>query len=129
MMSVLPATLAMSMTPALLNPTTTVANVVFPGSTSMFDVPGLLVPSGQSVRYVVAVAPTTVRLSTIAEAPAGMLFAPVTCQVSTSCVGDRCIAWFGAYRLSIARTGVMGVNALCTGGVACAIHDWDTANV
>jgi hypothetical protein len=91
MMSALPAMLAMSMTPAPLNPTTTVVNVVFPGRTSMFEVPGSLVPSGQSLRKVVAFVPTTVRLNTIAVAPAGMPFAPETCHVSTSWVGERCI--------------------------------------
>jgi hypothetical protein len=74
----------MSMTPAALIPTTTVAKVVLPGSTSRFDVPGSLTPSGHTVKNVVAFVLTTVRLSTIAVAPVGTPFAPDTCQVSLS---------------------------------------------
>jgi hypothetical protein len=73
----------MSTTPALLRPTTTVVDVVFPASTSMFEVPGSDTPSGQSVKKVVAFVLTTVRLSTIAVAPLGTL-PPVTCHVSDS---------------------------------------------
>jgi hypothetical protein len=39
-MSVLPAALAMSISPAELKPTTTVVEMVLPASTSRFDVPG-----------------------------------------------------------------------------------------
>jgi hypothetical protein len=112
MMSALPATLAMSILPAVLRPTTTVVAIVFPASTSTFDVPGSPVPSGHSVRNVVAVALATVKLSTMAVAPVGMLFAPETCQISSSWLDEKCMFWLGAYRLSNARTGVMGVNAL-----------------
>jgi hypothetical protein len=121
MMSVLPAALAMSIAPVVLNPTTTIVEMVLPASASMFDVPGWPVPSGQSVKNVVEFAFTTVRLSTMAVAPAGMPLNPVTCQISISCEGERCSAVFD--RLSSARTGVIGVNALCTGPVACAIED------
>jgi hypothetical protein len=40
MMSVLPAALAMSISPLLLNPTTTIVEMVLPASASRFDVPG-----------------------------------------------------------------------------------------
>jgi hypothetical protein len=124
MMSALPAALAMSMKPVSLTPTCTSVDVVLPARTLMFDVPGWLVPSGHTVTKVVALALTTVRLSTTAVAPVGML-PPVTSQTSVSCVGDKCSDV--VVRLSSARTGVIGVNALCT--VACTIHDWDTASV
>jgi hypothetical protein len=48
----------------------------------------------------------------MAVAPVGMLFAPETCQISSSWLDEKCMFWLGAYRLSNARTGVMGVNAL-----------------
>jgi hypothetical protein len=123
MMSALPDALAISIMPAPLNPTCTSVEVVLPASTLRFDVPGWPVPSGQIVMNVVAVALTTVRLSTTAVAPAGTPFAPDTCQTSCSCVGDRWNAVWPVDRLSSARTGVIGVNALCTGPVACAIED------
>src|ERR1039457_6288240 len=128
MMSPLPAALKMSMAPPALKPTTTVVPVVFPASTFRFDVLGWVARSGHILTNVVAVVLTIVRLRTMAVAPDGMLFAPDTCHISVSWLGEKWNAWFGAKRLSSARTGVMGVNALCTGAVACATHDWDTAN-
>jgi hypothetical protein len=83
MISALPATLAISMTPALLKPTTTVVDIVCPASASRFEVPGSATPSGQSVKKVVALTLATVRLSTMAVAPLGMA-PPVTCHVSDS---------------------------------------------
>jgi hypothetical protein len=110
----------MSRTPPALKATTTAAAVVCPASTLRFEVPGSGWPSGHNLRNVVVVALVTVRLSTTAVAPLGML-APVTCHTSTSWPGDRCID--RVFRLSSARTGVIGVNALCTAAPACATHD------
>jgi hypothetical protein len=111
MMSALPPALAISIAPSVPIATTTIDDVVLPGRTLMFDVVGTAPWSGYSLMNVVAVALTTVRFRTIAVAPVGMPKAPVTCHTSVP-APEKCID--ESLRLSSARTGLIGVNALAT---------------
>jgi hypothetical protein len=85
MMSALPAALKISIAPPLLSWTTTMLFTVLPAVSLMFEVPGgAPTAAGYAVRKVVVLTLVTVRLSTIAVAPVGMPFTPVTCHRSVS---------------------------------------------
>jgi hypothetical protein len=85
MMSALPAWLKMSIAPPVLNCTTTVVFDVLPGLVLMFEIAGGdPAAAGYAARNDGAVTLVTVRFSTMAVAPAGIPFAPVTCHVSVS---------------------------------------------
>src|ERR1700681_4636389 len=121
MMSALPTALKMSIAPPALSCTTTTLLDAFPAVALTFDVPGgVPAAAGYAVRNVLLDTLVTVRWSTMAVAPDGIPLAPLTCHVSVSFPGARWNAVWPAVRLSRARTGVIGVNALCTGVVACA---------
>jgi hypothetical protein len=90
MMSALPTALKMSMAPPALSWTTTTALDAFPAVALRFDVPGGdPAAAGYAVMNVLLLTSVTVRLSTIAVAPDGIPFAPVTCHKSVSFPGAR----------------------------------------
>jgi hypothetical protein len=90
MMSALPTALKISMAPPALSCTTTTALDAFPAVALMFDVlGGDPAAAGYAVKNVELVTSVTVRLSTMAVAPAGIPLAPVTCHVSVSFPGSR----------------------------------------
>ncbi|MGA7986905.1 MAG: hypothetical protein WCB51_00740 [Candidatus Dormiibacterota bacterium] len=64
--------------------TTTTAEIVCPAVGLTFDVPEKLPPAGHAETYDDADGLTIVRFMTIAVAPAGMPFAPMTVQTSVS---------------------------------------------
>jgi hypothetical protein len=82
MMSALPRSLKMEISPPEPIWTTTTAVLFFPAGGLMFDVPGFVVPVGHNVRKVDAVTLVTVMFMTIAVALAGMPFNDATCHTT-----------------------------------------------